>query len=57
MDTMNKILVPLKFRQIAIDNFPNIPDDAPITKLIAIAGTKTGVSVTVVKSGLAENPR
>jgi hypothetical protein len=37
---MAKTLIPLKFKQIAIDNFPNIPDDAPIVPLVAIAGSK-----------------
>jgi hypothetical protein len=49
---MAKTLIPLKFKQIALDNFPNIPDDAPIIQLIAIAGSKTDVSADVVKSGL-----
>jgi hypothetical protein len=49
---MARTLIPLKFKQIAVDNFPNIPDDAPIVQLIAIAGSKTDVSVTVVKTGL-----
>jgi hypothetical protein len=49
---MARTLIPLKFKQIAVDNFPNIPDDAPIVQLIAIAGTKTDVSVDVVKAGL-----
>jgi hypothetical protein len=44
--------IPLKFKQIALDNFPNIPDDAPIVQLIAIAGSKEDVSVAVVKTGL-----
>ncbi len=49
---MARTHIPLKFKQIALDNFPNIPDDAPIIQLIAIAGTKTDVSVDVVKAGL-----
>jgi hypothetical protein len=49
---MARTLIPLKFKQIAVDNFPNIPDDAPIVQLIAIAGSKTDISVTVVKTGL-----
>jgi hypothetical protein len=50
---MTKILIPLKFKQIAIDNFPNIPDDAPIIKIIAIAGTKTGVTLPVLVNALS----
>jgi hypothetical protein len=49
---MARTHIPLKFKQIALDNFPNIPDDAPIIQLIAIAGSKTDVSVDLVKSGL-----
>jgi hypothetical protein len=49
---MARTHIPLKFKQIALDNFPNIPDDAPIVPLIAIAGTKTDVSVDAVKAGL-----
>jgi hypothetical protein len=49
---MARTLIPLKFKQIAVDNFPNIPDDAPIVQLIAIAGSKEDVSVDVVKTGL-----
>jgi hypothetical protein len=49
---MARTHIPLKFKQIALDNFPNIPDDAPIIQLIAIAGSKTDVSVDVVKAGL-----
>jgi hypothetical protein len=49
---MARTHIPLKFKQIALDNFPNIPDDAPIIQLIAIAGSKTDVSADVVKSGL-----
>jgi hypothetical protein len=50
---MGRILIPLKFKQIALDNFINIPAGAPIIPLIAIAGSKTDVSVAVVKAGLA----
>jgi hypothetical protein len=49
---MARTLIPLKFKQIAVDNFPNIPADAPIVQLIAIAGSKTDVSVTVVRASL-----
>lgn len=49
---MAKTLIPLKFKQIAIDNFPNIPDDAPIVPLVAIAGSKQDVSVAAVKVAL-----
>jgi hypothetical protein len=49
---MARTHIPLKFKQIALDNFLNIPDDAPIVQLIAIAGSKEDVSVTVVKTGL-----
>jgi hypothetical protein len=49
---MARTHIPLKFKQIALDNFPNIPDDAPIVQLIAIAGSKEDVSVAVVKTGL-----
>ncbi len=50
---MAKTLIPLKFKQIAIDNFPNIPDDAPIVPLVAIAGNKRDVvSVAAVKVAL-----
>ena len=49
---MARTLIPLKFKQIAIDNFPNIPDDAPIIPLVAIAGSKQDVSVTAVKVAL-----
>jgi hypothetical protein len=49
---MARTHIPLKFKQIALDNFPNIPDDAPIIQLIAIAGSKTDVSADVVKAGL-----
>ncbi len=46
---MVRTLIPLKFKQITVDNFPNIPDDAPIVPLVAIAGSKQDVSVAVVK--------
>jgi hypothetical protein len=46
---MARTLIPLKFKQIAIDNFPNIPEDAPIVSLVAIAGSKQDVSVAAVK--------
>jgi hypothetical protein len=49
---MAKILILLKFKQIAIDNFPNIPDEAPIIQLVAIAGSKQDVSVAAVKIAL-----
>jgi hypothetical protein len=49
---MARVLIPLKFKQIALDNFPNIPDDAPIVQIIAIAGSKTDVSTAVVRAGL-----
>jgi hypothetical protein len=51
--TMTKILIPLKFKQIAIDNFLNIPDDAPIIEIIAIAGTKTGAPLPVLVNALS----
>jgi hypothetical protein len=49
---MGRILIPLKFKQIAIDNFPNIPEDSPIVSLVAIAGSKQDVSIAVVKVAL-----
>lgn len=49
---MARTHIPLKFKQIALDNFPNIPDDAPIVPLIAIAGNKRDVSVAAVKVAL-----
>jgi hypothetical protein len=49
---MARTLIPLKFKQIAIDNFPNIPEDPPIVSLVAIAGSKQDVSVAAVKIAL-----
>jgi hypothetical protein len=49
---MDRTQIPLKFKQIAIDNFPNIPEDSPIAPLVAIAGSKQDVSVAAVKSCL-----
>ncbi len=49
---MARTHIPLKFKQIATDNFLSIPDDAPIVQLIAIAGSKTDVTLTMVKAGL-----
>jgi hypothetical protein len=50
---MSKVLVPLKFKQIALDNFPNIPDDAPIIEIIEISGTKTGVPLSLLTNALS----
>jgi hypothetical protein len=49
---MDRTQIPLKFKQIAIDNFPNIPEDSPIAPLVAIAGSKKDVSIAAVKSCL-----
>jgi hypothetical protein len=50
---MSKVLVPLKFRQIALDNFLGIPDYSPIIEIIEIAGTKTGVPLSVLTNALS----
>jgi hypothetical protein len=49
---MDRTQIPLKFKQIAIDNFPNIPEDSPIASLVAIAGSKKDVSIAAVKACL-----
>jgi hypothetical protein len=49
---MAKIQIPLKFKQIAIDNFPSIPDDAPIIPIIKIAGTDKGIDIGGIKAAL-----
>jgi hypothetical protein len=49
---MAKTQIPLKFKQIAIDNFPSIPDDSPIIALVSIAGTNQDVNLSAVKKAL-----
>jgi hypothetical protein len=49
---MAKIQIPLKFKQIAIDNFLSIPDDAPIIPIIKIAGTDKGIDIGAIKTAL-----
>jgi hypothetical protein len=44
--------IPLRFKQIAKDNFPNIPEDALILPLLAVSGSKQVVSLIVIKAGL-----
>jgi hypothetical protein len=49
---MAKTHIPIKFKQIAKDNFPNIPEDALILPLIAVSGTKEVVSLDRIRTGL-----
>jgi hypothetical protein len=49
---MTKTHIPLKFKQIVKDNFPNVPEDALILPLIAVSGSKKVVSSAVIKVGL-----
>jgi hypothetical protein len=52
MKLMTKTHIPIKFKQIAKDNFPNIPEDALILPLLAVSGSKQVVSLAVIKVGL-----
>jgi hypothetical protein len=49
---MTKTHIPIKFKQIAKDNFPSIPEGSLILPLIAVSGSKQVVSLTVIKAGL-----
>jgi hypothetical protein len=49
---MIRTRIPLKFKQIAVDNFLSIPDNAPIVSLMGIAGKKEEVAVAVVEDCL-----
>jgi hypothetical protein len=44
--------IPLKFKQILKDNFPNVPEDALILPLIAVSGSKQVVDLDVIRVGL-----
>jgi hypothetical protein len=44
--------IPLRFKQIAKDNFPNIPENALILPLLDVSGSKQVVSLDVIRAGL-----
>ncbi len=49
---MTKTHIPIKFKQIAKDNFPSIPEGSPILPLIAVSGSKEVVDLAVIRIGL-----